>query len=239
MNLHITNYGTGIPLVFFHGWGFDSQVWRSLIPHFEAAYQIILVDLPGFGLSAMQDWNSFKTNLLSRLPSKFILAGWSLGGLFATRLAIEEPERIIKLVNITSSPRFLSEPDWPGVSKDVFAHFYQNLSQDTIKTLQEFVSLQLNKQKIQFETGALPSQCGLQSGLKILEEWDLRAGLNLLNMPVCFMFGRLDPITPVKTMRYMRTIYPDFKYILFHKAAHMPFLSHTDEFIEEFSGFIL
>ncbi|KTD50833.1 alpha/beta fold hydrolase [Legionella quateirensis] len=238
MTIHITSYGTGIPLVFFHGWGFDSQVWKFLIPYFEESYQLILVDLPGFGLSPLQDWNSFKSNLLSRLPPKFIVTGWSLGGLFATRLAIEEQERVIKLVNITSSPRFISDVEWPGVSREVFAHFYKNLSLDINKTLQEFVTLQLNKHKFEFNSGVLPSKSGLESGLKILDEWDLRPGLNSLNTPTCFMFGRLDPITPVRTMHYMQKIYPDFNYVLFNKAAHMPFLSHTDVFIEQFSGFI-
>ncbi|CAM3012603.1 alpha/beta fold hydrolase [Legionella worsleiensis] len=238
MNLHITSYGTGIPLVFFHGWGFDSQIWHSLIPYLEQKYQILLVDLPGFGLSSIQDWHSFKRNLLTSLPPRFLLAGWSLGGLFATRLAIEEQHRIIKLVNITSSPRFIAEEMWPGVSKEVFARFYQNLSRDNNKTVQEFISLQLGKQKIELPQTTLSTQKGLESGLKILEEWDLRERLNSLQLPVCYMFGRLDPITPLKTMEHMRRIYPDFKYVVFHKAAHMPFLSHTDLFIDEFTGFI-
>ncbi|HAT9609297.1 TPA: pimelyl-ACP methyl ester esterase, partial [Legionella pneumophila subsp. pneumophila] len=52
------------------------------------------------------------------------------------------------------------------------------------------------------------------------------------------LFGRLDPITPVKTMAIMEKNYPNFKYVLFNRAAHMPFLSHTDLFITIMDEFI-
>ena len=77
MNINIERYGQGKPLVFFHGWGFDSQIWLPLIPFFKDSYQLILVDLPGFGFTSMMDWQTFKVNLLPLLPPQFALAGWS------------------------------------------------------------------------------------------------------------------------------------------------------------------
>lgn len=71
MNIHLDKYGQGMPLVLFHGWGFDSQIWQPIIPYLKPKYQIILVDLPGFGLTPMMDWESFKriclTNYLINL----------------------------------------------------------------------------------------------------------------------------------------------------------------------------
>ncbi|WP_298625982.1 alpha/beta fold hydrolase [uncultured Legionella sp.] len=238
MKIHLTSYGSGIPLVFFHGWGFDGQIWQSLVPYFIDSYQVFLVDLPGFGLTPMQEWNDFKENLLASLPEQFIVAGWSMGGLFATRLAIEEQNRIIKLINIASSPRFISDTEWPGVPREVFVAFYENLVRDISKTLQEFIQLQVNKKTLQLPAFSMPSKEGLDSGLRILDDWDLRRDLAELKIPTCFMFGRLDPITPVKTMNFMQSVYPDFKYVLFSKAAHMPFLSHTELFVDEFLEFI-
>ncbi len=238
MNIHIKHFGTGIPVVFFHGWGFDQHIWSSLIPQLQDKYQLILVDLPGFGLTEMMDWLTFKEYLLEFLPDEFAVVGWSMGGLYATRLAIEEPNKVLYLLNITSSPRFIAETSWPGVAKEVFAHFYKNLSLDIDKTLKEFIALQVNKRTVQFSLGATPSREGLDYGLSILDEWDLREGIKGLIQPTCYMFGRLDPITPVKTMQAMQEHYPNFKYILFNKAAHMPFLSHTELFIKEVLEFI-
>ncbi|CEG56841.1 alpha/beta fold hydrolase [Legionella fallonii] len=238
MNVHIKRYGQGMPLVFFHGWGFDHQIWLSLIPELQNHYELVLVDLPGFGRTDMMDWPTFKRFLLEFLPREFAIAGWSMGGLYATRLAIEEPKRVLYLLNINSSPRFVAEESWPGVTKEVFSHFYKNLSLDISKTLNEFIALQVNKSNIQFSLGAPPSRDGLESGLSILDEWDLREEIRDLLQPTCYMFGRLDPITPVKTMHKMQLDYPDFKYVLFNKAAHMPFLSHSELFIKEILEFI-
>lgn len=81
--LNIQNYGTGHPIVWLHGWGFDSQIWSDILPHLLALpsqYQIFLVDLPGFGSSSCMSWSTFKSTLLSQLPTQFTLLGWSLGG---------------------------------------------------------------------------------------------------------------------------------------------------------------
>jgi pimeloyl-[acyl-carrier protein] methyl ester esterase len=238
MNIHIKRYGRGMPLVFFHGWGFDHQIWLPLIPELQEHYELILVDLPGFGHTSMMDWHTFKTFLLEFLSKEFAVAGWSMGGLYATRLAIEEPKRVLCLLNINSSPRFIADATWPGLSKEVFFHFYENLSQDMSKTLEDFIALQINNTNIPLSLGAPPSQEGLELGLDILGDWDLREGIKKLVQPTCYMFGRLDPITPVKTMQTMQQYYPDFKYVIFNKAAHMPFLSHPELFIKEILEFI-
>lgn len=238
MNMHLTSYGQGTPLVFFHGWGFDSQIWMSLVPKLQASYRLILVDLPGFGLSSMMDWMAFKERLLALLPEQFALIGWSLGGLYATRLAIEVPEKIIALFNVTSSPRFIMHKDWPGLPQAIFLQFYHNLSADLEGTLRDFIALQANKKSVDFMPLNLPSQAALENGLNILDTWDLREDLKQLKIPTCFMFGRLDPITSVTTMHAMQVLFPEFKYVLFRKSAHMPFLSQSEAFIEELLGFI-
>jgi pimeloyl-[acyl-carrier protein] methyl ester esterase len=238
MNINLVSYGEGTPVVFFHGWGFDHHVWLPLIPELGRQYQLILVDLPGFGLTSMMDWSSFKTQLLNQLPQQFAVAGWSLGGLFAQRLAIETSERIRSLMIIASSPCFMADHSWPALSKDVFTHFYNKLSQDVEATLNDFINLQLNKAKVPINIGKMPSQEALEAGLKILEEWDFRHPLSQLSKSTCFIFGRLDPIAPVKIMQKMQMLYPQFHYVLFKHSAHMPFLSHMDLFIDEFKRFI-
>ena len=125
MKINIHKYGSGFPLVFLHGWGFDSQVWMALIPKLITHYQLILIDLPGFGQSPIMDWHFFKKNLLSQLPEKFALVGWSMGGIYAMRLALENPERVDYFISVTSSPRFLLDYSWPGVSQEVFQGFYK------------------------------------------------------------------------------------------------------------------
>lgn len=238
MNIHLTRQGQGQPLVFFHGWGFDSTIWNSLKFSLHQQYEIILVDLPGFGLSKLQDWNEFKANLLTLLPEQFSVIGWSLGGLYATKLAIEEPRKVQHLVNIASSPRFIIDEIWPGVPPEILSNFHAKLSLDKESVLKDFLALQVSKQLSSIQLGSIPSEEGLSLGLTVLETWDLRKYLDTIQLPTCYMFGKLDRITPVKTLVALQQKYPQFHYILFEKAAHMPFLSHQHLFIEELLRFI-
>ncbi len=142
MKININKYGEGFPIVFFHGWGFDSRVWLSLIPRLATNYQLILIDLPGFGHTPVMDWFFFKEYLLSQLPDKFALVGWSMGGSYALRLAIENPNKVNYLINVASSPRFLMDKSWPGVSMNVFKKFHQELARDPKALLKDFLELQ-------------------------------------------------------------------------------------------------
>ncbi|MFT4058294.1 MAG: alpha/beta fold hydrolase [Legionella sp.] len=237
MNLHLNAYGQGIPVVFFHGWGFTHTIWLSLVSQLSADYHLILVDLPGFGATEQIGWPEFKQQLLSQLPEQFAVIGWSLGGLYATRLALES-SRVTQLINIASSPRFLMDEEWPGVSKAVFASFYHNLLKNPEATLEEFVQLHAGKRQFQLHLDKSPSPDSLALGLEILETWDFRNSLKTYKRPVTYMFGRLDPIVPVKTMKAMQMIYPTFNYVFFNRAAHMPFLSHQDMFVNELRGLL-
>ena len=236
--VNIIIHGTGHPLVLFHGWGFDAQIWTSLLPMLTKQYRVFLVDLPGFGSTPFMDWDAFKTSLLAQMPARFALAGWSMGGLFATRLAIDEPLRVTHLVNIASSPHFIRKEDWSGVDAKIFEAFYNDLTINPLKTLQQFVTLQLQGQTSMLMLSETTSEVGLCGGLDVLLNWDLRQELLKLNGPVLYMFGRLDTIMPRKTMATMQRIYPHFNYMLFAKSAHAPFLSHPDEFIRALKGFL-
>ena len=238
--LHVKKAGKGQPLVLLHGWGFDGSVWDSLSQLLSHDYELYQVDLPGFGLSDVMDFAMFKQCLLAQLPPQFMLIGWSMGGLFATRLAVEAPFRVTRLINVASSPCFLRAQNWPGVSLDVLTKFHQSLSSDPRGTLNDFIHMQLHglsiceRQNVIDRLGDLTQdslQVGLSIGLSILSEWDLRADLYKLNLPVFYLFGRLDAITPYRTMAAMQRDYPHFTHQLIAGAAHVPFLSHIDEFM--------
>ncbi|KTD17247.1 alpha/beta fold hydrolase [Legionella jordanis] len=232
MQLNIKIIGSGPALVFFHGWGFDHKVWLPLANTLATKYQLYLVDLPGFGLSPLMGWDQFKEELLNRLPERFVLVGWSMGGLFASKLALEAQEKILHLVNIASSPRFIKEGDWPGVEKIVFQNFFKNLAIDPHKTINDFISLQFRNLNHSPALDFHPTIAPLKKGLEILEQWDLREQLLNFKKPASYWFGRLDAITPIETMKAMQNHYPQFNYVLFPRAAHMPFLSHQFEFLE-------
>ena len=237
--IYISKKGTGMPLVFFHGWGFDHRIWLSLESTLSLNYQLYFVDLPGFGGTPYMSWDDFKTDLLEKLPQKFALLGWSMGGLLATRLGLEEPQRITHLINLASSPCFIVKKEWAGIQAEIFTSFFDALVRNPKQTLEDFIRLQLTGTQYSFPSENPASLIGLREGLDLLSDCDYRENLSQLKMPVSYMFGGLDAIVSRKTLVNMRRLYPDFHYVLFEKAAHIPFLSHPDLFQKALGEFLL
>ncbi len=227
-------------LVLFHGWGFDSHIWLAFIPllqRINPATQIIAVDLPGFGGTPCLGWRVFKEELLQRLPAKSTVLGWSLGGLFATRLTIEAPDRVKQLINIATSPYFIRDAVWPGVVRQQLDAFFDQFQKNPEQTRTQFVASQMGMLKSKTlslsssECADIKGDNGLLQGLEVLQQWDLRQDLYSINVPTSYIFGRLDTIVPHRVRSIMQNQYPTFDYHLLDHAAHIPFLSHPEELL--------
>jgi len=232
-------FGNGTPLVLFHGWGFDRNIWKPLVPVLlNNDFELYLVDLPGFGQTPNLDWFFFKTELLNLLPNKFIVLGWSLGGLFATRLTIEAPERVAKFINVASSPRFVNADDWIGIDKQVLNDFHNKFTSDPRQTRFNFINSQLLiKSDIELDLSEDLNVEGLENGLHALTTWDLREHLLEVKVPGLFIFGKLDGIISQRVMLQLQNKYPNFEYVMLRNSAHLPFLSHTEKFLESLIDF--
>jgi haloalkane dehalogenase len=101
--------GKGSPVLMLHGEPTWSYLWRKVAPPvLEAGHRVILPDLPGFGRSDKpmdEDWYSYDRHtaaigaLLEDLDLRdatFVLHDW--GGPIGLRLAVEQPERVSRLV---------------------------------------------------------------------------------------------------------------------------------------------
>lgn len=231
MRLNVKVRGRGRPIVFFHGWGFNYKIWIRLSQALENEYCCYLVDLPGFGQSSLMPWLIFKQKLLAQLPKHFIVIGWSMGGLLATRLAVELPENVLHLINIASSPCFVKEENWPGIEKIVLSNFFKKLHLNPQRMLREFIHLQLKNLNYAFPESFSNTE-GLKLGLEILRQWDLREALVHFPQPVTYLWGSLDAIVPQELVFAMKKLYPHFNYFLYSQAAHIPFLSHENKFIK-------
>lgn len=231
---------TQAPIVFFHGWGFDSHIWLHTAARlFTSEFDAYFVDLPGFGHSQSMPWKTFKERLLAQLPPQFAVLGWSMGGLFATRLALELPERVTHLINLASSPYFVRSNGWPGIKCSALQQFQILVKHDPIAALNDFAQWQLKSTSIEGgEIAQQPEKDSLQAGLEVLSQWDFRQQLQALTQPVLYLFGRLDSIVPFRTMTAMQMLYPQYQYEMITDAAHALFLSHPKALKQKVQAFL-
>lgn len=232
-------------LVLLHGWGLNAQVWDCITPELSAHFTLHLVDLPGYGRSTgfgPLSLGQMADIVLSQAPARAIWLGWSLGGLVASRVALQAPERVSALVTVASSPCFSAQGDWAGIKPEVLAGFQRQLSEDFQRTVERFLALQTlgtetaRQDARQLKNAVLslemPTVEVLNSGLEILKTEDLREALAMLTMPFLRLYGRLDGLVPRKIVPLLDEIWPASESIVFAKAAHAPFISHPTEFCE-------
>jgi pimeloyl-[acyl-carrier protein] methyl ester esterase len=231
-------------LVLLHGWGLNHAVWQQMRPQLSEHFQVLTPDLPGFGLAASYPQPYTLADIAAivaeQIPTGSLLLGWSLGGMVATQIALDYPQKVKALALVASSPYFVASEAWPGMAPAVLRQFAQALAKDVAQTIDRFLAIQAlgsetARQEIKLLKQALlslplPQPEALAGGLALLAEQDLRPHLSALKMPVAGCFGRLDSLVPVAMLESLQLLLPHAKLTVIAKASHAPFISHPLEF---------
>jgi pimeloyl-[acyl-carrier protein] methyl ester esterase len=245
MDLFIKSQGQGNPLILLHGWGFNGDIWDEIAVQLAEHWHVYQVDLPGHGRSSMCQYTLpiLTETLAAHLPKKAVWIGWSLGGLLAIAMARWQSESVRALGLVSSSPRFVKADDWPhAMSLAVLEQFAEQLQRDTLGTLQRFfvlqvkgsseARLQLRRLNAWLKKTPLPQSAALSAGLQLLQQTDLRSQLSQITCPAFLCLGRRDTLVPAGVGEECQRWWPDLQTIYLESAAHVPFLSHPDIFIE-------
>jgi pimeloyl-ACP methyl ester carboxylesterase len=111
--LHYLVGGSGRPVVLIHGLGSRAADWANLIPKLIAGgHRVYALDLLGYGLSDRPKDAGYSISDQAALVEGFLvqqnlpqvdLAGWSMGGWIAMRVALQHPEHVRRLVLFDSA----------------------------------------------------------------------------------------------------------------------------------------
>lgn len=124
--------GAGPPVVLVHGIASSIYTWADVLPALGPSHDVIALDLPGFGGSAIpadfpgERYPGLVRSFLDALGlARVRLVGHSLGGAVASAFAAAEPERVERLVLVDAAGFNLSPADrpwmlrvlgWPGAA---------------------------------------------------------------------------------------------------------------------------
>ena len=121
INVSWSEAGRGTPLVLIHGLADDHRAWRRALPDLMLRHRVILYDLRGHGETTLGEADGtlrqLGEDLVALLDGLDIeqpdVAGFSLGGTIAMRIAIDHPHRVNRLVLVATSSRVgRSAADW-------------------------------------------------------------------------------------------------------------------------------
>lgn len=200
-------------LVLLPGWGTDHRIFRPL-------------DLPEGTLIARVPGPDGLADLLTdECGGEVTLAGWSLGGFHAARVAAQNPEAVERLV-LVCVRRSYPEDD----ADDMIAE----LDRDPAACLQDFYRrcfLPAQRDDYRwFRSGLMPDYLEspdvgrLRDGLEYLREVELTHE-TLPPVPTTFVHGSRDAVAPVTEARDLAEDSADATFCAIEAAGHAAFLS--------------
>jgi pimeloyl-ACP methyl ester carboxylesterase len=203
--MHFLVGGSGRPLVLLHGLGSRGEDWASLIPQLiEGGHRVYAVDLLGFGKSSQPKDSDYSISQQAGLVEKFLdsqhlqqvdLAGWSMGGWIAMKVALQQPERVRRLVLLDSAGlRFKLGFD-PSLFQPSSPNDIANLEELLLpnpRPLPRFVAMAMLRKSDQVGWVVRRSMQSMMTGQDLVDD-----KLASLTMPVLIGWGDQDRLIPL------------------------------------------
>jgi abhydrolase domain-containing protein 6 len=210
--------GSGRTLVLVHGLGARATDWAPLIPRFTAAgYHVYALDLLGYGDSDKPADGDFSIRGEEKTVLDFMhalnipqadVAGWSMGGWVAMRMALDHPETVRRLVLYDSA----------GLYFDF--NFPMTLFSPSNRAELDALTLRLEPDRPRLHVPAFAVH-GLLRKFK-QNKWiidrslsSMLAGPDILDfrvsnlkMPVLIMWGTEDKLIPFTLAEHMHDVIP-------------------------------
>ena len=246
LKLGSTSYGdpNAPKLVVTPGWATDSNFLKPFVSLFPD-YNVILLDMPGYGKSEELKQFSISTRqtanlILNSIPKDCTLISWSLSTLAASCACYADTEKKIKrFISICGTPRFPSDPNWPGFDYRYVLKCLKLFDEGrNIRSIKLFFKMQtqgglLTKEQNQFileacdKMGSIDPQV-LRNGLFKMAYSDHREAFFNIKIPCFHIFGAKDRL--VKQEIALKIMDPKYHLCaVLQSSAHMPFLTEGEE----------
>jgi pimeloyl-ACP methyl ester carboxylesterase len=245
--LHYLEAGSGPPLLLVHGLGSNAtQDWGRLIPITARHFRVLAPDLPGFGDSDKPPAADYSIRMQVAAVRAFMdaegirrarVAGLSMGGWIAARLAGEHPEQVERLVVVDAAGM---KPDRPDIPAEVLLP----TDEDGVRALVAAVRYKapappafLARDILRYQ---LRQRWVVQRALESMRDGNdwLNGTLGRATMPVLVVWGRQDALIPLAYGKGLAAEFPSAELRVLDGCGHVPMADCPAAFDAAFVPFL-
>ena len=250
--------GNGQPtLMFAHGFGCDQNMWRLVVPTFQAAHRIVLFDHVGAGQSDLSAYDRRKYGTLDGYAtdileicrethlSDVIFIGHSVSAMIGVLAATREASRFKALVLVAPSPRYLNDGDYVGgFSRQDIDGLLESLDSNYLGWSSSMApAIMGNPDRPELGTELTNSFCRTDPQIaahfaRVTFLSDNRADLAAIKIPTLILQCSDDVIAPNAVGEYVNRQIADSRLVVLQATGHCPNLSAPAETANAIDAFI-
>jgi 3-oxoadipate enol-lactonase len=243
--------GTGVPVMFIHGYPHDRRLWAHQMHGLGARARCVSLDLRGFGeTTAVPPWtmDRYADDVVALMDmlrlERAVIAGLSMGGYIAFAIWRRHPERVRALVLANTragadsaegrekrkaSIALARERGSAAIADSVMTGMLGKSTRESRPDIVESVRSMLVAQPVEGIVGALQA---------MMDRPDSTPTLATIDAPVLIVSGDEDAIIPVEEARAMHAAIRGSQLEIIAKAGHLSNLERPAAFNHVLSEFL-
>ena len=240
-------------LLFIHGLGSSADRWLNIPDALSANFHSVVIDLPGFGKSDKPATMDYTIENFKNIVSNFVddiaindgktsIVGHSLGGYIAAEVAMENKDKVQRLVLIDSSGMLRK----PTPLLDEYLEAAMNPEHDNVRKAFE---------KMVADPARIPSSLvtsfikrmnlpNAKYAFKSTLQHSANTQLNLENLsllskvPTLIIWGTEDKVIPLEHSKLFREFVKNSKVKIIPDSGHAPFAEKPTQVLEILNNFL-
>jgi pimeloyl-ACP methyl ester carboxylesterase len=239
-------------ITLIHGVGGSAEDFKEMVLGLSQNYDLLLLDLPGFGLSQSHEDifspQKYATLLIDLLPSlvnsRNYIVGHSMGGNVSVQIALQAPNLVKKLILIDAAG-FLNKFSY---SEHVAANYlenqlpiakkYSSIVKSAVSTLNQLLpdptDILLSSTG---RTLILDDNINAISALSVMNE-ALSTLIWRESPPTFIIWGGKDQVMPVQVSSMLSYLLNTHEFFIFPEAGHSPQKEYPNDIIKKIENFI-